>query len=108
VKLCSESQQVVILFFGLFSDSFCKLHKNERNVKIIVFLKFIELSPKCSKCSLEIDDLRKIIIKFYLEEYLGIDIQIKVVDFEFQIPSVWLDSPMLSPMYVFLVLKGKL
>jgi len=30
-----------------------------------------------------IDDLGKTIIKYYLEEYFGIDIQIKVVDFEF-------------------------
>ena len=30
-----------------------------------------------------IDDLRKIIIKYYLEEYFGIDIQMKVLDFEF-------------------------
>ena len=30
-----------------------------------------------------IDNLRKIIIKYYLEEYFGIDIQMKVLDFEF-------------------------
>jgi len=31
----------------------------------------------------KIDDLRRIIIKYSLEEYFGIDIQIKVVDYEF-------------------------
>jgi len=41
------------------------------------------------------DDLRKIMIKSYEEEYFGSNIQIEVVDFEFHIPSVRLDSPML-------------
>ena len=32
---------------------------------------------------LGIDNLRKSIINYYLEEYFGIDIQMKVLDFEF-------------------------
>jgi len=31
----------------------------------------------------KIDDFRKIIMKYYLEEYFGIEIQVKVIDFEF-------------------------
>jgi len=30
-----------------------------------------------------IDNLEKIIIKYYLEEYFGVGIQMKVIDFEF-------------------------
>jgi len=36
-----------------------------------------------SKDFSRIDDLEKITINYYLEEYFGIDIQIKVVDFKF-------------------------
>ena len=36
-------------------------------------------------------------MKYDLEEYFGIEIQIKVLDFEFKITFVWLDSSMLSP-----------
>jgi len=35
-----------------------------------------------SKVFSKIDNLRKIIIKYDLEEYFGIDIQIEVIDFE--------------------------
>ena len=38
-------------------------------------------------------------MNYSVEEYFGIDIQINVEDFEFQIPSVWLDSPMPSPIF---------
>jgi hypothetical protein len=44
------------------------------------------------------DNLRKTTIKCYLEEYFGIEVQIKVIDLEFQIISIWLDS-MLSPIF---------
>jgi hypothetical protein len=40
--------------------------------------------------------LRNTIIKYYLEEYFGIDVQMKVTDLEFWILSIWLDSPMPS------------
>jgi hypothetical protein len=33
---------------------------------------------------------------YNLEEYFGIDVQMKVVDLESFILSIWLDSPMLS------------
>jgi len=36
-----------------------------------------------SRFFFRIDDLGKIIINYYLEEYFGIDQQIKGVDFEF-------------------------
>jgi hypothetical protein len=39
---------------------------------------------------------RKIIIKYNLEEYFGINVQMKVIDLEFLILSIQLDSPMLS------------
>jgi hypothetical protein len=31
----------------------------------------------------EFDNLRKIILKYYLEEYFGIDVQMKVIEHEF-------------------------
>jgi len=34
-------------------------------------------------------------MKYYLVEYFGIDVQIKVVDFE-EIPSIWLISPLIN------------
>jgi hypothetical protein len=37
----------------------------------------------------------KTIIKYNLEKYFGINVQIKVIDLEFLILSIWLDSPML-------------
>jgi hypothetical protein len=48
--------------------------------------------------ALEFDNLRKIIIKYYLEEYFGIDVQMKVINFEYWILFVWLDFPTISPM----------
>jgi len=41
-----------------------------------------------------------------LREYLGIDIQMKVVDFEFLIPFVLLDLPMLSLIFFYEFWKG--
>jgi hypothetical protein len=35
-------------------------------------------------------------MKYNLEEYFGIDVQMQVIDLEFLIPSMRLDSPMLS------------
>jgi hypothetical protein len=40
--------------------------------------------------------MRKIVIEYNLEEYFGIDEQMKVIDLEFFILSIWLDSPMLA------------
>jgi len=40
------------------------------------------LTPKVQSLT-QIHDLEKIIIKHYLEEYFGVDIQIKFVDIEF-------------------------
>jgi hypothetical protein len=45
---------------------------------------------------IEIPSSRKTIIKYNLEEYFGIDVQMKVIDLEFFIISIRLDSPMLS------------
>jgi hypothetical protein len=35
-------------------------------------------------------------MKYNLEEYFGIKVQMKVIDLKFLILSIWLDSPMLS------------
>jgi hypothetical protein len=40
--------------------------------------------------------MRKTIIKYNLKEYFGIDEQMKVIDLEFLILSIRLDSPMLA------------
>jgi hypothetical protein len=40
--------------------------------------------------------LRKSVIKYNLEEYFEIDVQMKVIDLEFLILSILLNSPMLS------------
>jgi hypothetical protein len=40
--------------------------------------------------------LRKIVIEYNLEEYFGINVQIKVIHSDFFILSIQLDSPMLS------------
>jgi hypothetical protein len=46
-----------------------------------------------------IGNLKKSIINYYVEQYFGIDIQMKVTDIEFYIPSVWFDSLVLSPIF---------
>jgi len=46
----------------------------------------VHVNPEMSIVFSKIDNLRKIIIKYDLKEYLGIDIQIEVIeviDFEF-------------------------
>jgi hypothetical protein len=50
----------------------------------------------------EFDYLRRIIIKYYLKEYFGIDVQMKVIDYEFWILSLHFDSPMLSPIFYYI------
>jgi hypothetical protein len=40
--------------------------------------------------------LKKIVIKYNLEEYFGINVQMKVIDLENLILSIKLESPMLS------------
>jgi hypothetical protein len=47
----------------------------------------------------EIHNMRKIVIKYYLEECFEIDLQMEVIDLEFLVLSVWLDLPMLSPIF---------
>jgi hypothetical protein len=47
--------------------------------------------------------LRKIVIKYNLEEYFGIDVQMKVIDLEFFILSIQLDSPMLSWIFYYTI-----
>jgi hypothetical protein len=39
---------------------------------------------------------KKIVIKYNLEEYFGINVQMKVIDLEVLNLSIWLDSPTLS------------
>jgi hypothetical protein len=40
--------------------------------------------------------LEKTVIKYNFEEYFGIDVQMKVVDLEFLIVSIWLDSAIMN------------
>jgi hypothetical protein len=40
-------------------------------------------------------------MKYYLEEYFGIDAQMKVIDLKFLILSVWVDSPIQSPIFYY-------
>ena len=54
------------------------------------------------------NDLRKFIIRYYLEEYFGIDVQTKVLDFEFEIPFLRFDSLILSPIINYKIWKLKL
>jgi hypothetical protein len=44
--------------------------------------------------------MRKIVIKYNLNEYFGIDIQMKLIDLEFFIQSIQLDSLELSPLFI--------
>jgi hypothetical protein len=41
------------------------------------------INPYKTMSAFEIHSLRKIVIKYYMEEYFGIDVQMKVIDFEF-------------------------
>jgi hypothetical protein len=54
------------------------------------------INPKRTKSASEIPRLRETVIKYNLEDYFGIDVQMKVIDLEFLILSIRLDSPMLS------------
>jgi hypothetical protein len=56
----------------------------------------MKINPYRTKRAYEISTFRKIVIKYNLEEYFGIDVQMKVIDLEFFILSIQLDSPMLS------------
>jgi hypothetical protein len=53
------------------------------------------LTPKEIESASKIPNLKKTVIKYNLEEYFGIDIQMKVIDLEILILSIQLDSPML-------------
>jgi hypothetical protein len=53
-------------------------------------------NPEKIESAFEIPNLKKTIIKYNLEEYFRIDVQMKVIGLEFLILSILLDSPMLS------------
>jgi hypothetical protein len=53
-------------------------------------------NPYRTKSAYGIPSLRKIVIKYKLEEHFGIDVQMKVIDLEFFILFIQLDLPMLS------------
>jgi hypothetical protein len=55
----------------------------------------IGLNPRRIESAFEIPSLRKTDIKYNLDEYFGIDVQMKVIDLEFLILSIQLDSPLL-------------
>jgi hypothetical protein len=59
------------------------------------------MNPSRTECASEFDNLKQTVIKYYLEEYFGIDVQIKVLDFEFWILPIWLDSPTFSPTFCY-------
>jgi hypothetical protein len=61
------------------------------------------LTPKGPRVLLRSPISKKIIIKYNLEEYFGINVQIKVIDLEFFILSIQLDSPMLSLMVYYTI-----
>jgi hypothetical protein len=65
-------------------------------IPLVEGAKIVTLTPKVPRVLMRSSILRKIAIKYNLEEYFGIDIQMKVIDLEFLIPSMRLDSPMLS------------
>jgi len=50
---------------------------------LISFLDVTYINPRMLGSISKIDYLGKILIKSYLEEYFGLEIQIKVVDFDF-------------------------
>jgi hypothetical protein len=52
----------------------------------------IVLNPSKIKDAYEIPSLKKTVIKCNIEEYFGIDVQMKVIDLEFLILSIRLDS----------------
>jgi hypothetical protein len=72
------------------------------------FLLLLWVNPSRTESAYEISSLRKIVIKYNLEENFGINIQMKVIDLEFLILSIWLDSPMLSPIFLLYNLKLKI
>jgi hypothetical protein len=55
------------------------------------------------KSAFEIFNLKKTIIKYYLEEYFGIDLQMNVRVLELLVLSLWLNSPMLSPIFYYTI-----
>jgi hypothetical protein len=59
------------------------------------------INPLRTKSTFEFDNLRKIIIIYYLEECSGIDVHWKVIDLKFQILYVQLDSLMLPPIFYY-------
>jgi hypothetical protein len=64
-------------------------------------LLYIAINPKLPEDTFEFDKLRTIDIKCYLEEYIGIEVQIKVIDLDFWILSIQSDSPMLLPIFYY-------
>jgi hypothetical protein len=67
-------------------------HQNTEGLTLVVlFLAFIDAKKRTL-----IPSSRKTVIKYNLKEYFGIDVQMKIIDLEFLILSVWLNSPMLS------------
>jgi hypothetical protein len=68
----------------------------------------VQLTPKGLRVLLrslvwERTSLKKTVIKYNLEEYFGIDVQMKVIDLEFFILSIQLDSPMLSWIFYYTI-----
>ena len=63
-----------------------------------MFVKKLNLNinkPPQTKSAFGIPSFRKIVIRYNLEEYFGINIEMKVIDFEFLILSIQLNSSLL-------------
>jgi hypothetical protein len=56
----------------------------------------LSINPDRTESASEIPSLRKTVMKYNLEECFIINVQMKVIDLEFLILSIWLNSPMLS------------
>jgi hypothetical protein len=63
------------------------------------------LNPLRAESASKFDNLKNnlttTIIKYYLEEYFGIDAQSEVIDFEFWFLSLHSNSPVLSPIFYY-------
>jgi hypothetical protein len=49
------------------------------------------INPQRTKSASKIPSFRKTVIKYNLEEYFGINVQMKVIDLDFFTLSIWLD-----------------
>jgi hypothetical protein len=63
---------------------------------IVLLITWREINPQRTESAFEIPSSRKTVTEYNLEEYFGIDVQMKVIDLEFLILSIRLYSSLLS------------